>query len=235
MKLNKDSGILSIIIPVLNEEAYISPLLDHLKKHCSELTREIIVVDGGSSDQTVSLARKENIRVVVADRGRASQMNAGASKATGDVLYFLHVDTYPPADFEKAIINAVNSDNPAGCFQMKFDSKSTFLSFFAWFTRLNYQLCRGGDQSLFITADLFCESGGFDEKYKIYEDSEFISRLYKLNRFKVLPETVTTSARKYKKNGTWRLQYHFSMIHIKRFFGAGPEELHEYYRRHIAT
>lgn len=162
-------------------------------------------------------------------------MNAGASSATGDILYFLHVDTYPPPNFEQAIINAVNSDYPAGCFQMRFDSKSTFLSFFAWFTRLNYRLCRGGDQSLFITANLFRESGGFDENYKIYEDTEFISRLYKLNRFKVLPHTVTTSARKYRQNGTWRLQYHFSMIHIKRFLGAGPEELHEYYRRHIAT
>ena len=235
MRSNKDSGILSIIIPVLNEEAYISSLLNYLKEHCTGLTREIIVVDGGSNDRTMDLARKEKIHVIQAKKGRASQMNSGALNAAGEILYFLHVDTFPPAEFENAIIEAVKSNYPAGCFQMKFDSNSKFLNFFAWFTRLNHRLCRGGDQSLYITRELFQQAGGFDENYKVYEDTEFISRLYKLNRFKVLPQVVTTSARRYRKVGNWKLQYHFSIIHIKRLFGAGPEKLHEYYRRHIAT
>lgn len=235
MRLNKDSGILSIIIPVLNEEAYISRLLTYLKEYSTELTKEIIVVDGGSSDRTIALAQAEQIDVIKADKGRASQMNAGASYATGKILYFLHVDTFPPSNFEKAIIKAVEADSPAGCFQMKFDSSSKFLSFFAWFTRINHRLCRGGDQSLYITKELFQQVGGFDENYKIYEDTEFITRLYKLDRFEVLPHSVTTSARRYEKVGNWKLQYHFGIIHIKRLFGAGPEELHNYYRRHIAT
>ena len=235
MRLNKDSGILSIIIPVLNEEAYISSLLNYLKEHCTGLTREIIVVDGGSNDQTLSLARQEAIKVIQSKKGRASQMNTGALNATGKIFYFLHVDTFPPAEFEKVIINAVQSNDLAGCFQMKFDSESRFLSFFAWFTRFNHRLCRGGDQSLFITRELFEQAGGFDENFEIYEDTEFISRLYKLNGFKILPQLVTTSARRYRKVGNWKLQYHFGIIHIKRLFGAGPEKLHEYYRRHIAT
>ena len=235
MRSNKDSGVLSIIVPVLNEEEYISRLLTYLKKHCSELTKEIIVVDGGSDDRTVSLARAEEVIVIEANKGRASQMNAGAAHASGDILYFLHVDTFPPAGFEKAIIIAVSDKYPAGCFQMKFDSKSKFLSFFAWFTRVNHRLCRGGDQSLFITSKLFKEAGGFDENYKIYEDTELVTRLYKMDRFKVLPQAVTTSARKYRKMGNWKLQYHFGIIHIKHLFGAGPKELHDYYKRHITT
>ena len=233
MRSNKESGILSIIVPVLNEEEYISRLLTYLKKNCSELTREILVVDGGSDDKTVDLALSHQIKVVHAKKGRASQMNAGAARASGEILYFLHVDTFPPHGFDKAIINAVNSHYPAGCFQMKFDSKSKFLSFFAWFTRINHRLCRGGDQSLFISKELFEDAGGFDENYKIYEDTELVTRLYKLDRFKVLPESVTTSARRYKKVGNWKLQYHFGIIHLKRMFGAGPKELYDYYQRHI--
>lgn len=235
MKPNRDSKMLSIIIPVLNEERYILPLLSYLKSYRSDLIHEIIVVDGGSSDKTVQLASQEAVRILKAPRGRASQMNYGASQAYGSILYFLHVDTFPPPGFEKAIVEAVNKGFPSGCFRLKFDSRSRFLNFFAWFTRWNHSLCRGGDQSLFVTRELFARSGGFNEDYIVYEDTEFIRRLLKLGRFKVLPSSVVTSARKYKKIGNWKLQYHFGMIHLKRFFGAGPRQLHAYYRRHIAT
>ncbi|MGI9545726.1 MAG: TIGR04283 family arsenosugar biosynthesis glycosyltransferase [Flavobacteriaceae bacterium] len=235
MKQSKNSKKLSIIIPVLNEEEYVSTLLFHLKKACTERTLEIIVVDGGSTDRTVDLAEQSGVKVHRSKRGRASQMNYGAQKATGEILYFLHVDTFPPVNFETAILEAVKAGDAAGCFQMRFDNNSKFLNFFAWFTRVNHRLCRGGDQSLFITRELFGRSGGFDENYQVYEDTEFISRIYKLGGFKILPQVVITSARKYKHNGTLRLQYHFSVIHIKRMFGAGPQKLHKYYSRHIAT
>ena len=234
MKSDRNSGKLSIIIPVLNEEAIIVELLDYLRNTCSEKTAEILVVDGGSSDRTVARALDSGANVVTSERGRASQMNYGAQISQGDILYFLHADTKPPAEFEKAIVDAVNDQHPAGCFQMKFDSDSRFLNFFAWFTRINHQLCRGGDQSLFITRELFDRTGGFDENYKIYEDTEFISRVYKLASFRVLPQKVITSARRYRNNGPVKLQYHFGMIHLKRLMGAGPKELHDYYQRHIA-
>lgn len=235
MKLSKKSKSLSIIIPVLNEEAYISNLLRYLKKECTENTVEIIVVDGGSTDKTVRLAERITSRVFRSKKGRASQMNYGAQMASGDILYFLHVDTYPPANFEEAILEAVEKGYEAGCFQMRFDTKSRFLNFFAWFSRVNHKFCRGGDQSLFITREMFTKSRGFDENYQIYEDTEFIGRLYKLGRFKILPQVVITSARKYQKIGALRLQYHFIVIHIKRLFGAGPQQLYRYYKRHIAT
>ncbi len=235
MKLNKESARLSIIIPVLNEEAYLPNLLNYLKEHCTEHSLEIIVVDGGSTDRTVELAETFGIKTLLSTPGRAAQMNCGARAASGDILYFLHVDTFPPPTFEKAILAAVSEGNKAGCFRMKFDTNSKFLNFFAWFTKINHILCRGGDQSLYVTKSLFRDSGGFNEDYKIYEDTEYIRRLYKLSRFKVIPETVITSARKYHKIGAVRLQYHFSVIHVKRILGAGPEKLHDYYRRHISV
>lgn len=94
-------------------------------------------------------------------------------------------------------------------------------------------LCRGGDQSLFVAKTLFNQLGGFNESYIIYEDVEFISRLYKKSKFKVLPQEVITSVRRYLKMGWLRLQYHFGVIHLKHFMGQGPEALYGYYKKYV--
>ncbi len=234
MKSSKSQNI-SIIIPVLNEEAHLSTLLQELKGQSLNRIKEIIVVDGGSTDQTVNKAIKLGISVLHSGKGRARQMNKGAQHAKGDILYFLHADTFPPKNFDNLIVEAVARGQEAGCFRMKFDHHSRFLKFFSWFSRMNYRFCRGGDQSLFITKKLFLEAKGFNEDYVIYEDNEFIGRLYKLTDFTILPQNVHTSARKYEENGMVKLQYHFSVIHLKRFFGAGPQELYQYYKKNITA
>ncbi|MFD0863564.1 TIGR04283 family arsenosugar biosynthesis glycosyltransferase [Sungkyunkwania multivorans] len=176
-----------------------------------------------------------DIQIISAEKGRAKQMNVGARAAKGDVLYFLHADSVPPKYFDKAIIDEISNGASAGCFRMKFDSDHPFLRFCQWFTRFNVRGCRGGDQSLFIKKSLFETMDGFDETYRIYEDCEFIGRLYDIGSFTVIPDYVTTSARKYEKNGTWRLQYHFTVIHLKKFFGASPERLYKYYVDNITS
>lgn len=227
---------ISIIIPVLNEEFYIGRLLTYLQENSSAKNiKEILVVDGGSSDATVEIASDYGATVIHAPKGRAKQLNAGAKRATGNVLYFLHVDTLPPKHFDETILDAVMAGHKVGCFQMKFDSDSRFLGFFAWFTRVNHTLCRGGDQSLFMLKGLFFTVGGYNEAYTVFEDNEFIGRIYKLAPFKILPRYVKTSARRYKRNGVVRLQYHFGMIHLKNYLGAGPEKLYDYYRRNISS
>ncbi|MEA1785583.1 TIGR04283 family arsenosugar biosynthesis glycosyltransferase [Arenibacter sp. GZD96] len=233
MKQSKPLTI-SVIIPVLNEEAYIGTLLSYIQENSSaKHIKEIIVVDGGSTDATAAIASDYGARVITSSKGRAKQLNTGAKHAQGGVLYFLHVDTFPPKDFDQTILSAVNEGHKAGCFQMKFDSKSRFLRFFAWFTKVNHTLCRGGDQSLFITRAFFQATGGYNEAYQIFEDNELIIRIYKMTPFKILPRYVQTSARRYEKNGVVRLQYHFGVIHFKNCIGAGPEQLYAYYKRHV--
>lgn len=227
---------ISIIIPVLNEAAYINKvLLSIAERKGSHRIKEILVIDGGSSDQTTSNALAHGAVVIPSKRGRAVQMNLGAKIATGDLLYFLHVDSLPPKNFDLAILEAIAQGNEVGCFQMRFNSESRFLKFFAWCTRINHQLCRGGDQSLFITAKLFKDCNGFNENYVIYEDNEFIQRIYKLKPFKIIPSRVTTSARRYEEKGMVRLQWHFGVIHLKHYLGAKPRELQQYYTKHIAV
>jgi len=233
---NQPSLKISVIIPVFNEEKKLGSLLRYLQQEADRVNlQEIIVVDGGSHDRTLQIASEFDVVLLHSGKGRARQMNYGARYASGDILYFLHADTLPPKKFGTHIVEAVKSNTQAGCFRMQFESASPFLKFFAWFTRLNYLLCRGGDQSLFITTRIFRDAKGFNEAYTIYEDVEFIGRLYKITAFQVLPWRVRTSARRYKKTGMVKLQYHFGMIHLKNFMGEGPDQLYDYYKRNIST
>ncbi|MEZ2413333.1 TIGR04283 family arsenosugar biosynthesis glycosyltransferase [Muriicola sp. E247] len=225
---------ISVVIPVINEEENLSRLIPYLKTAAESPEKiELIVVDGGSTDRSVEIATSLGAVVEISPRGRALQLNKGARLAKGDILYFLHADSFPPQAFDLLIRKANSRKSAAGCFRLEFDSSSRFLSIFAWFSRFNFLLCRGGDQSLFITKELFYSLGGFDERYRVYEDNEFIGRIYRESKFKVLPKKIKTSARKYRLNGFLKLQYHFARIHLLYFRGSRPEVLYAYYTRHV--
>ncbi|MGX1931246.1 TIGR04283 family arsenosugar biosynthesis glycosyltransferase [Flagellimonas sp. 2504JD4-2] len=225
---------ISIIIPVLNEEGFIGQVIQHLKETSDPSNiKEIICVDGGSHDKTMEVSMAYGTTVLQSKKGRARQMNFGARHAQGEILYFLHADTFTPKNFDSTILNAIDQGHESGCFRMQFDTKNPILRFFAWLSRINHTLCRGGDQSLFIKRKLFETNKGFNEDYLIYEDTEFITRLYQQTKFKVLPEAVITSARKYREKGWVKIQFHFGMIHLKNYLGAGPDELYRYYAKNI--
>lgn len=227
---------ISIIIPTLNEAAGLAQLFEHLNHVMDEkLTKEILIIDGGSIDGTQRIAENHGAIVLNCEKGRAKQMNYGAKNAKGEVFYFLHADTFPPKGFDNLIHQAIQNDYNVGCFRMKFDTQNPILRFFAYLSRINHTLCRGGDQSLFIKKEVFTENGGFNERYLIYEDTEFIRRLYKKHRFKIVPESVVTSARKYREKGWLKVQFHFAMIHLKNYLGAGPNELYAYYQKKLLT
>ena len=228
---------LSIIIPVLNEEKSISELLDYLGKNKNpEFTNEIIVVDGGSIDETLQILKKYSaVKVLESKKGRACQMNFGAQNANSEILYFLHSDTFPPIGFDEAISKKVQNGFLSGCFKMKFDNNHIVLRVSQWFTKFNFKFCRGGDQSLFVKKNLFSKLNGFNEDFLIYEDNELIHRLYQHSKFTVINKNVITSSRKYLKNGVWRLQFYFMMIHLKFALGANQEELVKYYQKKIKS
>ncbi|MGD1947922.1 MAG: TIGR04283 family arsenosugar biosynthesis glycosyltransferase [Croceivirga sp.] len=227
---------ISIIIPTLNEANGLGDLLDHLNAVMNrQLIMEIIIVDGGSIDKTVSIAKKYACKTLHSEKRMAKQMNHGAMRSKGHILYFLHADTYPPKNFDLLILQSITNGFQAGCFRMEFDTKNPVLRFFAYLSRINHALCRGGDQSLFISKDAFFSQGGFNEDYLIYEDTEFIRRLYRKLNFKIIPENVITSARKYREKGWLKVQYHFGMIHLKNYLGAKPNELYRYYKKYFLT
>lgn len=226
---------ISIVIPILNEEETIGKLLQQLIENSSpQNISEIIVVDGGSTDNSEVLVKQfKNVLLLNSEKGRAIQMNLGAKHAKGRILYFLHADSFPPKHFDQHIGNEVKKGHLAGCFKMKFDSNHWWLKLASWLTQFRWRACRGGDQSQFITKDLFKSIGGYDERFVVYEDHDLINKLYALKQFVVIQDWISTSARRYKTNGIWKLQYHFWMIYVKKWFGASSDELLAYYNKHI--
>jgi len=226
---------ISIIIPTYNEAEAITALLGYLSQATAgEPAVEILVVDGGSTDATVRLARQSGATVLASPRkGRAAQLNHGAQQAQGEVLYFLHADSYPPPGFLADVRRAVARGYGAGCYRLAFDHPHWFLRFSAWCTRLPLTAVRFGDQSLFVRRDLFARLGGYREDLLVMEDQEIVGRLRAQASFRLLPRAVTTSARKYLVNGVFRLQGIFTLIVVLYRLGVSQRRLVQLYRRLI--
>ena len=232
---SKQVTSISIIIPAKNEEAQLPVLLGYLNT-VPEMDNiaEIIVSDGKSSDDTVRIANLYGTKIVVSEQaGRGRQMNAAAKNATGNVLYFLHADSIPPLGFVEDILEKIHSGYDAGCYRLRFDHNHWFLRANAWFTRFNVNAVRFGDQSLFVSKSVFETIGGFREDLIIMEDQEIIHRIRKKGRFAVIAGYVTTSARKYRVNGIYRMQCIFFYIYFAYVFGASQQRLVAIYKKLI--
>ncbi|GGC06328.1 MULTISPECIES: TIGR04283 family arsenosugar biosynthesis glycosyltransferase [Dyadobacter] len=212
---------LSIIIPTYNEAANIARLLQDLFRYAGDQPIEVIVSDGGSKDATLEIALQAGASVLKSPKpGRAAQMNYASGFANGDVLYFVHADVGINQDYFQDIERAASDGFEAGCYRFRFDSNRAILKINSYFTRFNRLMCRGGDQTLFITRKLFDQLNGFDEYYTIMEDYDIIIRIWKIARFKIIPKEVTVSARKYQNNSWLRVQIAnltaFTMFYLKR-------------------
>ncbi len=198
---------ISVIIPTLNEEIYIARLVHWLRQTAPAVDMEIIVVDGGSRDDTAALAKSAGAAVMQSPRkGRAVQMNMGARAAQSDMLYFVHADVLPPESWAADIFNAVQTGKQAGCFSYRFDSPMRLLRINAWLTQRDSIGAGGGDQTLFVTRRVFEDLGGFNEQLAIMEDFDFVWRLKSVMPFHIICQDVVVSARKYEKNSYLKVQ-----------------------------
>ena len=197
------SGRLSIVVPALNEEENLSWALSSIGNPHDRL--EIIVVDGGSSDGTISIAQRHGCKVFPANRGRARQMNAGAAIATGEYILFLHADTILPNNYRLEIDRILNTPVQCGAFPLQIDSQGFGMRLIevgvairSKFMRMPY-----GDQALFFRAADFYAHGGF-KHMAIMEDYELITRMRRSGRIGIAERPVTTSARRWLKKGILR-------------------------------
>jgi rSAM/selenodomain-associated transferase 2 len=224
----------SVIIPTFNEESNIAKLVKFLLFHASEKLEEIIVCDGNSSDATLSVAQRAGAKVILApQRGRAAQMNYAASKARGDVLYFVHADTLPPSSYLSDIQKALAEGCLLGSYRSEFISKNPLLKINAYFTRFDGVPYHGGDQTLFIYKDFFDELGGYREDYVIMEDFELIRRARQKAVFKNMPQKVRISARKYQKNSYLRISFTNFLIYGMFRMGVSPKIMSAIYHKLI--
>ena len=223
---------ISIIIPTYNEAAVIHQLVSFLISASNNMLLEIIVSDGGSTDETITLATKAGARAITSpEKGRAAQMNYGASYATGQILYFVHADTFPPINFANDIVKAIENGYSFGRYRTKFDSSKKILLFNAWFTRFDLFICYGGDQTLFVDRQLFELIGGFNASMRIMEDYDIVIRAKSTGaRYKIFSGAALISARKYETNSWLRVQTaNYTIIRMYKK-GATQEEMAERYR-----
>jgi rSAM/selenodomain-associated transferase 2 len=217
---------LHIIIPVINEAENLRDLLPFLYAELSG-NGQFAVADGGSTDDSEAIvAQAPGTRYLSCHRcGRAQQMNeaVAASQEAFDAVYFVHADTRPPQGFYQDIKESINAGFPVGCYRFKFDTWHPMLMINAYFTRFKGLACRGGDQSLYLTTEAFHALGGFRDM-KIMEDYDIIQRMWAREfPFRVIPRSVTVSARKYRVNGWFKVQ--MANLKVFRMYKAGaPEE-----------
>jgi rSAM/selenodomain-associated transferase 2 len=222
---------LSIIIPTFNESENIRQLLLYLQE-ISHNHLEVIVVDGGSNDGTQMIVEEHNaILINSKEKGRAKQMNFAAKKAKGNVLYFVHADTLPPQSFYDDIKNSIKEGFSIGCYRFKFDSDKRILKLNAYFTRFDRLMCRGGDQSLFVTRELFEELDGYCENHKVMEDYDIILRARKKHAFKIMPKDVIVSARKYDYNSYLKVNYANFVAFMMFYAKVDHDKIIKFYRK----
>lgn len=199
--------MISIIIPIFNEEDNLKKLIPYLQKCCEGFSAEIIICDGESTDNSVAIAKSFNSKVVISTRkGRAVQMNIAAATAMYDIYYFVHADSIPPASFCSDIVAALKSGYQFGRYCTQFEGSKWLLKLNAYFTKFDWFMCYGGDQTLYITRALFTKVNGYNELLLIMEEYDLVNRAKQFARYKIFSKATIVSVRKYEHNSWLKVQ-----------------------------
>ena len=221
-------ALLSIIIPVRNEEDYLPTLLNNLHRKKSDNT-EIIVVDGRSEDNTLKLISHKKNKVIHSTPGRATQMNAGARCAQGNYLWFLHSDSMIDFDFESVILAALQK-RKWGWFDIRLNNQEIIFriveSMMNFRSRITY--IATGDQGIFIHKDVFLKNGLFPS-VALMEDVSFSKKMKSIEKPFICDVPIKTSTRRWEDNGPIRTIFKMWILRLLFFFGVPPNWLNKQY------
>ncbi len=223
---------ISIIIPALNEAENIQRAIDSAGGHA----HEIIVVDGGSKDETMARAEARGVRVMCCEKGRAGQMNRGAEAAGGDVLLFLHADTVLPDDYAERVQLALREPNTsAAAFRLGIDGRGFGLRLVEIISNLRsrYLGMPYGDQAIFLRKDVFHEIGGYPAQ-PFMEDFDLLRRLRKKGKIRIVSAGVRTSPRRWTRLGVIRTTLINQVIILAHYLGVSSATLAAWYERTFA-
>ena len=224
---------LSIIVPVLNEEDIINDVIDRLRGLDGASRTEIIVVDCGPDHRTLKAITSQNVVKVRSPRGRGRQMNEGSGHAKGEILLFLHADTELPLNARALIENAMqDGQHAAGAFDLAIKSRRTVFRIIEFLASLRSRITRVpfGDQAIFIRKDYFSVIGGYRDM-PIMEDVEIMKRIRKRgDRIVILPDRVTTSPRRWEKEGIVRCTLRNWLLQTLYPLGVPAHTLARFYK-----
>jgi len=222
----------SIIIPVLHESEIINTLLEKLKHIATDEVFEIIVVDGSPTQDTLQVITDKTIITCLCQQGRGCQMNAGAARATGDILVFLHADTILPTNALLLIQKTLqNKQLVGGAFTLQIQSHNTLLRMIAAFSTFRSQITRApyGDQVIFLRKSCFDAIGGYKD-IPLMEDIDLMRRIKKKKgEIIILPHSVITSDRRWKQEGLFYTALRDSIIIFLYWCGIPAEKLAKFY------
>lgn len=217
---------ISVVIPTLNEESHIEKTLQSVMKQEGDC--ELYVVDGGSTDNTVAVAKRYAC-VINSKRGRAIQMNAGARLCTGDILLFLHADTILPDNAFREIRKRMNDNTVAGgSFYIAFDADNFILRGVSFITRFNFRLFHFGDQGIFVRRNVFQKLRGYKE-IPIMEDYDFYKRLRKQGKVILIRMPMISSARRFIKKGVIRQLLINKFVVLAYWAGVDVQTIKRFY------
>ena len=221
---------ISIIIPTLNEAGNIKAAIASTQ---SSTNVEVIVVDGGSKDDTVEIAKSLCVKVISAPAGRACQMNAGALVASGEILLFLHADTLLPPEFDLMVRTSLYQPTTvAGAFTLRINASLWSLRLVEWGVnwRSHFLQMPYGDQAIFLTKKIFYQIGNFPE-LPIMEDFELMRRLKRIGSITIISVSVVTSVRRWQQKGVFKTTLINQIVIIAYLFGVSPKRIVDWYRR----